>query len=54
MATPRTVGTDAAPALGAGLAERAQVVLGVADFADRRAALDVHLAHLAGAQPQVA
>ena len=34
---------DAAPALGAGLAELAQAVLGVADLADRRAALTEHL-----------
>src|SRR5688572_19610202 len=41
---------DAAPALGAGLAEVPQVVLFVADFADRRAALGRDLADLAGAQ----
>src|SRR5262249_41074384 len=36
--------TDAAPADRAGLAVAAQVVLVVADFADRGAAIDVHLA----------
>jgi hypothetical protein len=36
---------NAAPAVGTGLADRAQAVLFVADFADRRAALDVHLAN---------
>src|SRR5690606_23712394 len=44
---------DAAPAVRAGLADRAQAVLLVADLADRRAALDVHLADLARAQPQL-
>src|SRR5690606_4201406 len=42
---------DAAPALRARLAELAQIVLAVADLADRRAAAHVHLAHLARAQP---
>src|SRR5690606_22860968 len=42
---------DAAPALRARLAELAQVVLIVADLADRRAAIHVHLTHLARAQP---
>ena len=41
---------DAAPALGARLAVAAQVVFVVADFADRGAAVDVHLAHLGRAQ----
>src|SRR4026207_248589 len=36
---------NAAPALRAGLADLAQVVLVVADLADRRAAIDVHPAH---------
>src|SRR5215467_3644275 len=43
---------DAAPALRTGLAELAQVVFGIADFADRRAAVGRHLAHLAGAKAQ--
>src|SRR5262245_66653187 len=38
----------AAPADRAGLAVAAQVVLVVADFADRCTAVDVHLARLAG------
>src|SRR4029077_20310556 len=42
----------AAPALGAGLAVAAQVVLVVADLADGGAAVDVHLARLAGLQAQ--
>src|SRR6185503_6896835 len=45
--------THAAPAHPAGLADRFQVVLGVADLADRRAAVDVHLADLARAQAQL-
>src|SRR4029078_1973646 len=44
---------DAAPAVGAGLADRTQAVLFVADFADDRAAIDVHLADFAGAKPQL-
>src|SRR5690606_41639491 len=40
---------DAAPALGAGLAQLLQVVLVVADLADGGAALGRHLAHLARA-----
>src|SRR5579859_3760301 len=40
------------PALGAGLAVHAQTVLIVGEFADGRAAVDVHLAGFAGAQPQ--
>src|SRR6185436_3946919 len=44
---------DAAPALAARLADRFQVVLLVADFADGGAALDVHLADLARAQAQL-
>src|SRR5688500_6976597 len=42
----------ATPAARAGLAELLQVVLGVADLADRRAAFRRNLAHLAGAQAQ--
>src|SRR5689334_7632535 len=45
--------TDAAPAVRAGFADRAQAVLLVADFADRRATVDVHLADFAGAKPQL-
>src|SRR5688572_16581937 len=37
---------DAAPALRAGLAVNDQAVVVVADFADRRATVHVHLAHL--------
>src|SRR5512143_101971 len=44
---------DAAPAVGAGLADGAQAVLLVAHFADHRAAVDVHAADLAGAKPQL-
>src|SRR5580700_4167201 len=44
---------NAAPALGARLAVAAQVVLIVTDLADRGAAVDVHLACLAGLQAQV-
>src|SRR6185312_2336851 len=44
---------DAAPAVGAGLADRAQAVLFVADGADRRAAVDVHLADLARVHAQL-
>jgi hypothetical protein len=40
------------PALGAGLAERAQAVLAVAHIAGRRAALYMNLTHLAGTQAQ--
>src|SRR4051812_28036831 len=43
---------DAAPAAGAGLAQLLEVVLDVADFTDRRAALGRHAAHFAGAQAQ--
>src|SRR5690606_40595108 len=43
---------DAAPALGARLAQLLQVVLGVADFADRRAALGRNAAHLARTQAE--
>src|SRR5438445_3938833 len=43
---------DAAPTLRTGLAELAQVVFGVADFADRRRAVNRHLAHFAGAKAQ--
>src|SRR3954465_12127616 len=65
MVSPRTVGraprpagapalpaprrADAAPAVGAGLADHAQVVLLVADLADRRPAIHVHAADLARA-----
>src|SRR5579862_3772894 len=44
---------DAAPALRAGLAVAAQVVLIVPHLADGGAAVDVHLAGLAGLEPQV-
>src|SRR5688572_12195958 len=40
---------NAAPPLRTGFADLAQVVLVVTDLADRGAAVDVHLAHLAGA-----
>src|SRR5215831_4376284 len=43
----------AAPALGARLAVAAQVVLVVPDLADRRAAVDVHLAGLARLEAHV-
>src|SRR5436190_630540 len=43
----------AAPADAPGLADRFQAVLLVADLADRRAAVDVHLANLPGTQPQL-
>src|SRR5262249_35750256 len=43
---------DTAPALRTGFTELAQVVFGVADFADRRAAVGRHLAHFAGAKTQ--
>src|SRR5690606_14161144 len=43
---------DAQPALGAGLADLAQAVLGVADFADGGAAIGRHLAHFAGTKAQ--
>src|SRR5207237_936796 len=45
--------THAAPALGARLAVAAQVVLVVPHLAERGAAVDVHLAGLAGLQAQV-
>src|ERR1700722_7907608 len=44
--------THATPADGAGLAVLAQIVLIVAELPERRAAIDVHLARLAGLQPQ--
>src|SRR6185312_16172839 len=44
--------THTAPATRTGLAELLEVVLRVADFADRRAALGRHLAHFAGAKTQ--
>src|SRR4051812_2998984 len=43
----------AAPAHTASLADRLEVVLRVADFADRRAAIDMHLADLARAQAKL-
>src|SRR5690606_26677510 len=42
--------SDTAPPHGASLAVAAQVVLLIADFADRCAAIDVHLAHLVRTQ----
>src|SRR3990172_638510 len=45
-------GTDTTPALGACLAERAQVVFGVAHLAQGRAAVGWDLAYLARTQPQ--
>src|SRR6202140_894967 len=44
---------DAAPPLRAGLADRTQVVLFVADGANRRPAVDVHLANLARVHAQL-
>src|SRR6185369_8995632 len=44
---------DAAPAVGAGLADRTQAVLLVADGPDGRAAVDVHLADLARVHAQL-
>src|SRR5947208_5631908 len=44
---------DAAPAVGAGLADLAQVVLFVAHFADGGAAVHVHAADLARAHAQL-
>jgi len=44
-------GPDAAMALRARVADLAQVVLVVAYLANGGAAIDVHLAHLAGAEP---
>src|SRR5690349_11880268 len=46
-------GPDPAPARRTRLADRAQAVLLVADFADRRAAIDVHAANLARTQPHL-
>src|ERR1700712_2318445 len=46
------VRTHAEPALAAGLAPLDVRVLGVADLADRGAAVDVHAAHLAGGQTE--
>src|SRR6266508_1612059 len=43
-------GSHAAPAHAPGLADRFQAMLLVADFADRRAAFDVHFANLPGTQ----
>src|SRR5437762_3116006 len=45
--------SNAAPTLRTGLTYRAQAVLFIADFADRRATVDMHLADLARAQPQL-
>src|SRR5258708_40052056 len=45
--------TPAAPAIGACLADDAQTVLAVADFADGGAAVDVHLADFTAAQTQL-
>src|SRR2546428_790317 len=45
--------THAAPALAPGFADGFQIVLGVAHFTDGRAAVDVHLADLARAQPEL-
>src|SRR5678816_1622419 len=44
---------DAAPAVRAGLADLAQVVFLVAHFADRRLAVHVHAADLAGAHAKL-
>src|SRR6185436_2863373 len=44
---------DAAPAVGAGLADHAQVVFLVANLTDRRAAVHVHAANLAGAHAKL-
>src|SRR5690606_13377094 len=44
--------TNALPAFGTGLTQRAQTVLGVRDFAQGRTALGQHLAHLTGTQTQ--
>src|SRR5690606_29775330 len=44
--------TNTTPALGTGLAQRTQAVLGVRDFAQGRTALGQHLAHFAGAKTQ--
>ena len=44
---------DAAPTVRAGLANGAQRVLAIADFAQRRTAIDMHLANLAGAETQL-
>src|SRR3989475_817739 len=46
-------GPHAAPADASGLADRFQAVLLVADLADRRAAVDVHLAYLPRTQPDL-
>src|SRR5262249_358820 len=45
--------SNSAPALRTGLAIAAQVMLVIAHFAECGAAIDVHLARLAGFQPQV-
>ncbi len=44
--------TNTPPALGAGLAQRAQAVLAVGDFADGGLAFGAHLAHFTGAKTQ--
>src|SRR5206468_2945079 len=46
-------GPDAAPAVGAGLADHAQVVFLVAHLADRGAAVHVHAPDLAGAHAKL-
>src|SRR5882724_10865422 len=45
--------SNAAPTLRASLTDRAQAVLFIADFADRRTAVDMHLADLTRAEPQL-
>ena len=45
--------TNTAPTLRARLADRAQAVLLVADGTNRRTAIDVHLADLAGVHAQL-
>src|SRR5690606_18656320 len=51
LATDRRA--DAAPALGAGLADLAQAVLFVADFAEGRPAVDVEATHFARTHPDL-
>src|SRR5438105_6209738 len=45
--------SNAAPTLRAGFTDRAQAVLFIADFADRRATVDMYLADLTRAEPQL-
>ena len=52
MATPRTLRALAQPAALAGLADREQLVLGVAHLADRGEAAAVHQPHLGRPEPQ--